>query len=86
MMQFFHPTTATEEARALTVGVFQAIAAGWPIAYARPGAIQPVSGQNNLDLDTDAMIRDAADIAARITRAAAVRMEDTAPPDAHEGP
>lgn len=78
----FNPTTGEQEARALTATCFHAIAAGWPISYAKASAIQS-TGPARLDLDTDAMIRDAADIAARITQAAATRMPDTAPSDFH---
>lgn len=77
-LQTFHPTTGEQEARALVATCFHAIAAGWPISYAKASAIQ-AAGPARLDLDTDAMIRDAADLAARITQAAAVRMDPDQP-------
>ena len=82
-MEMFNPTTGAQEARALTATCFHAIAAGWPISYAKASAIQG-AGPARLDLDTDAMIRDAANLAARISQAAAARMPDTAPIDFHQ--
>lgn len=72
-MQSFHPsTTCPEEARALTATIFLAIATGWPIAYAKRSSLETVS--QRLDLDTDAMLRDAADIAASLTHAVDLRL------------
>ena len=78
-MQHFNPTTAEQEARSLTAKCFHAIASGWPISYARSSSIQSAQGGTRLDLDTDAMIRDAADIAARITQAVAIRCTPQTP-------
>ena len=71
----FHPTTTPEEARALTVGCLQAIAAGWSLIYMRPARIQGISGNQSLEPDLDRMIGDAADMAARITQATAERVD-----------
>lgn len=73
MQQFPHSTTA-EEARHLTALCLQAIAQGWPIAYAKTSTIQAANNQPRLDLDLDRMLSDAADMAAGICKASDERM------------
>ena len=73
-MERFHPTTSPEEARNLTAQCLQAIASGWPSIYFRMPAVpwaQPT-------LDTNAMLSDAADMAATLTQAVDFRMDGTA--------
>jgi hypothetical protein len=73
----FHPTTTAEEARALAVGCLQAIASGWSLLYMQPAKIQGLAGNQAMEPDIDRMIADAADIAARITRACADRIDSS---------
>jgi hypothetical protein len=84
-MQLFHPTTAEQEARALTAACLQVIASGWPVMYFKMSAMTGLNGQQaSAEPDIPAMIRAAADMAAQLTHATAARMIDTAPADFHE--
>lgn len=74
-MEIFHASTTAQEARGLTATCFHAIAAGWPIKYAKISAVQGVNGAAPAaQLDLDAMMADAADLAAKLTQSAAARM------------
>jgi hypothetical protein len=69
-MEQFRASTSLQEARHLTALTFQAIAAGWPIQYAKISAVQAANGTApTATLDTDAMMAAAADLAAKLTQA-----------------
>jgi hypothetical protein len=78
-VELFNPSTTPEEARILTALCLQAIASGWPSFY----FIQPKIQGAQPVLDTNSMIRDAADMAATITQATEFRMQGgmMAPPN-----
>jgi hypothetical protein len=83
-MEFFTPTTAEQEARALTAACLQVIATGWPVLFFKMSAMTGLNGQQtSAEPDIPAMIRAAADMAAQLTHATAARMTDTAPADFH---
>lgn len=73
-MEFFNSTTSPQEARALTVGCLQAIAAGWSLIYMRPAKVADLAGNRTLEPDLEAMVSAAADLAARITQAVEERV------------
>ena len=74
-MKNFDPTTPAAEARALTVGCLQAIAAGWPVMFFKMSHTMGLDGkQAQAEPDIPAMISAAADMAAQITHAAAKRL------------
>lgn len=74
-MHTFHPTTAQQEARALTLGCLQAIASGWPVIYFNQSQTIGLNGTVATSTpDIPAMIRAAADMAIQITEATAERM------------
>jgi hypothetical protein len=74
-MKQFDPTTPAAEARALTVGCLQAIAAGWPVMFFKISNTVGLDGkQAAAEPDIPAMIAAAADMAAAITHAAAQRL------------
>lgn len=70
----FHPSTSAEEARELTARCLQVIASGWPVKYMKMSQLQGVSSQATAEIDVNAMISDAADIAASITQAVDYRL------------
>jgi len=73
-MQSFTPTTAEQEARALTLGCLQAIASGWPVIYFRQSQTIGLNGtQATAAPDIPAMIRAAANMAVQLTEATATR-------------
>lgn len=73
----FHPSTSQQEARALTASMFKAIAAGWPIVYGKISTVAMnggPAGPTVTGFDTDRMMRDAADLAAKLTHAVEERI------------